>query len=74
MGTKKPNNYWDYDCCYQEALKYKSRGEFAKGCQSAYNRALKNGWIDNYTWFSESASKKKWDKQTCEEEARKYDQ
>jgi len=70
--TKKPNNYWDYDRCYQEALKYRSRGEFAKGCQSAYNKANLKKWLDDYTWFSESASKKIWDKQTCEEEARKY--
>lgn len=72
MATRKPIGYWNYERCYDEALKYKSRGELAKGCQSAYNRALKNGWLDDYTWFSESASKKIWDKQTCEEEARKY--
>ena len=69
---KKPNGYWNRDSCFQEALKYKSRGEFAKGCQSAYNKANSKRWLDDYTWFSESASKKIWDKQTCEEEARKY--
>ena len=70
--TKKPNNYWNYENCYQEALKYKSRGEFSKGCHTAYSNALTNGWIDDYTWFSESASKKKWNYETCFEEAKKY--
>lgn len=42
----KPNGYWNYEKCYQEALKYKSRNEFQKGCGSAYHAALKNKWLD----------------------------
>ena len=72
MANRKPMGFWNYENCYDEALKYKSRGEFAKGCQSAYNRANRNGWLDDYTWFSESASKKKWNYETCFEEAKKY--
>ena len=60
---------WTYETCLEEAKKYKSRGEFQKNNASAYNVALKNGWLDKYTWFKERQS---WDKESCLEEARKY--
>ena len=69
---KKPNNYYSYERCYEEAKKYKSRGAFAKGNPSAYNNAWRNHWLDDYTWFSESASAKRWDYDTCLEESKKY--
>ena len=50
MTTKRPNGYWDYDNCFKEAKKYKTRGEFRKFGKRAYNVALKNGWISD--WFS----------------------
>lgn len=70
--TRQNNGYWNKERCYEEAKKYKSRGGFAKGSQSAYNVANKNGWLDDYTWFSESASAKKWDYETCLEESKRY--
>lgn len=70
--TRQNNNYWNKERCYDEAKKYKSRGEFVKENQSAYNSALKNKWLDSYTWFSESASAKKWDYESCLEESKKY--
>lgn len=69
---KKPNNYYSYEKCYEEAKKYTSRGEFAKGNPSAYNNAWKNHWLDDYFWFSESASAKRWNYETCLEESKKY--
>ena len=63
---------WNEKTCYQEARKYNSRNEFAKGCSSAYNVARKNGWLDTYTWFSVSKTAKKWNYETCYQEARKY--
>ena len=45
------NYYNNYERCKEEALKYNSKGKFRKGCGSAYNWALKNGWLDDYTWF-----------------------
>lgn len=69
---KKPNNYYSYERCYEEAKKYTSRGEFAKGNQSAYNNAWKNRWLNDYYWFSESASAKRWNYETCLEESKKY--
>lgn len=70
--TKQNNGYWGKERCYEEAKNYKSRGDFAKGSPSAYNKARKNHWLDGYSWFFESASEKKWDYETCMEESKKY--
>ena len=48
-NKKKPNGYWTYDKCREEAMKYNSIGEFAKGNPSAYNVSLSNNWLDD--WF-----------------------
>jgi len=42
---------WNKKACYQEAKKYKTRGEFAENNGSAYDAARRNGWLDDYTWF-----------------------
>ena len=44
-------NHWNYDTCYEEASKYKSRVEFQRNNGYAYKVAAKNGWLDDYTWF-----------------------
>lgn len=69
---RKPNGYWNREKCFDEAKKYSSRSEFKDGCQSAYYKALKYDWMDEYSWFIESATKEKWSRQTCYEEAKKY--
>lgn len=47
MQMKKSKGYWQKkENVLSEALKYKTRKEFIKGCKSAYNSALSNGWID----------------------------
>lgn len=61
---------WDKDTCYNEAKKYKSRVEFEKKAKAAYSVALKNGWIDDYTWFSKLWGK--WNEESCYNEAKKY--
>ncbi len=43
----KPPNYWTYERCKEEALKYKSRTEFSIGCYGAYNKARKENWLDD---------------------------
>ena len=69
----KPKGYWDnYDHCYEEAKKYKNRRRFQKGCMGAYTKALKNNWLDDYTWFDEKKMDKYWDREKCLEEAKKY--
>ena len=69
----KPAGYWDnYEHCYEEAKKYKTRSAFQKKCQGAYSKALKNGWLDDYVWFEERPKNNYWNRETCLEEAKKY--
>lgn len=49
--TGERNRKWNYETCYTEAKKSNSRGEFVKNSRSAYNAALKNNWLADYTWF-----------------------
>lgn len=54
------NKKWNYETCYAEAKKYKTRGAFGKHGKGAYDIARKNGWLSDYTWFpdfSDSDSK-----------------
>lgn len=44
-NTRKPNNYWNYERCREESLKYDTKSNFNKGSGGAYNSALKNGWL-----------------------------
>lgn len=69
--------YWTKERCKEEALKYKSRKSFQIGASYAYARAIKNHWIDDYTWFIETSeliaqNKTKWNYDTCYQEAKKY--
>ena len=67
---QKSKGYWDYDNCFNEAIKYSSRREFKEGNDSAYRSSIKNGWIDEYTWFTKP--NKKWNYENCLEESKKY--
>ena len=70
---RKPKVYWNRETCFDEAKKYKSRIEFKENNSSAYRAALKNGWLDDYTWFEiKHKSKDYWNKETCYVEAKKY--
>ena len=40
------NRYWTKERVYEEALKYKTRYEFAVGSPGAWNAAQRNGWLD----------------------------
>lgn len=47
MKTKRPINYFNnLENCKTEALKFSTRTKFNKGCYSAYETSLKNGWMD----------------------------
>jgi predicted GIY-YIG superfamily endonuclease len=37
---------WNYENIKIEALKYNYKKDFRKNCRSAYNSAIKNGWLD----------------------------
>lgn len=47
----KPGYWNDKKVCMDEAKKYKSRTEFARGSSGAYAAALKYNWLKDYTWF-----------------------
>ena len=66
-------NKWNYQTCYECALKYKTRNEFRKKEIGAYTRALKQGWLNDYNWFeTPKTGQNKWSKDRCYEEAKKY--
>ena len=67
------HNHWNYETCYEEAKKYSSRKGFQRGSVGAYTRALKRGWLKDYTWFFKpKTGSTKWNKERCYEEAQKY--
>lgn len=61
---------WNEHTCREEAKKYKTRTEFARGSQTAYGYACRNKWIDAYDWFTEMHHK--WTYEECYNEAKKY--
>lgn len=65
---------WTKNKCYEEAKKFHSRGEFSKGNERPYQIALRNGWLDDYTWFEEKIKPKGyWNiKENCHKESQNY--
>lgn len=47
--SKYDNSY--KNSCFWEAMKYKTRTEFEKCNESAYNAARKNNWLKDYIWL-----------------------
>ncbi|MFA5586339.1 MAG: GIY-YIG nuclease family protein [Saccharofermentanales bacterium] len=43
----KPKNYWTFEKCREEALKYKYKIDFIKNSNGAYSSALKHKWLDD---------------------------
>lgn len=75
----KPNGYWTYDLCIQEAQKYETRTELLNNCSSAYSKAAKEGWLDEI--FNDHPNKGLSivrtpldisDEEFCAQEAKKY--
>lgn len=68
---RKPKGYWNnYDNCYNAALECVSKKDFSRKHRTAYISSLKNGWIDDYTWFKRPTNyNKKWTFETCYEAA-----
>ena len=68
----KQRGYWnDYERCYQEALKYKTKTSFHKNSSTAYKYALLNGWLDDYTWFvKDRVEKGYYTKEVCLDKAK----
>ena len=51
------HGYWSYETCFEEAKKYTTRTQFSIESNRAYQVALDNNWIDDYTWFSTPPNK-----------------
>ena len=64
---------WTYEKCLEESKKYKSRSEFYKNNNTAYNASTRNKWINDFVWLKRPVvHNKKWTYETCYEEAKKY--
>jgi hypothetical protein len=71
-----PNNYWkNKERCIEEALKYKTKGDWAKNNSASYTSAHKNGWFEECTAHMLTLKIKQsyWTLELCKEEALKYD-
>ncbi len=69
----KPNGYWTYENCKQEALKYTSVSEFKKQTSAAYNTAYLCGYLRDFTWlYGIQKPKGYWSYENCKQEALKY--
>lgn len=62
---------WTREKCAEEAAKYPTRTTFAKGRDTAYHHALKNGWIDDYDWMTITKGIYK-DPEKCRDAALQY--
>lgn len=67
MKKEAHNKKWYKENTYQEALKYGSIKEFREHALGAYKAALREKWIDDYTWFSKPKSEAKWKRLTDKE-------
>ena len=47
IERKRPNGYWTLENIRREAKKYKTRTEFMRKVSAAYNRARKEGWLQD---------------------------
>ena len=66
---------WSKNKCFEESKKYTTRNEFFKYSNPAYQKSLKEGWINEMTWLSNAHSYPRgfWaKKENVLEEARKY--
>lgn len=66
---------WNKKKCIEESKKYKSRSEFSLKSHSAYQKSLKNGWLDEMTWLTNTRKYPRgyWTiKEHVIEEAKKY--
>lgn len=72
---QKPNGYWTYERCHEEALKYETRTEFKNNSNTAYYVCSKNNWLDEVCSHMIELKKPNgyWTIEKCHEEALKYD-
>lgn len=66
---KKPNGYWTKDRCAKMAIKFRSRFEFDRKCNSAYSAAVRKGWLSD---ICNHMVDRRWTKERCAEAALKH--
>lgn len=71
VSPQKESGFWDLCMCKKEALKFKTRGEFARKSGSAYSSAQRQGWLDNICEHMTS-QREYWDFEKCKKKALKY--
>jgi hypothetical protein len=72
---KKERGYWTKEKCNEISLKYNRRIDFFKLDVTAYNKAQKNGWLDELCSHMERVKYKPdgyWTKEKCLNESDKY--
>lgn len=69
-----PNGSLTKEVCRNEAIKYTTRTQFARNSAGAYDKAWKNGWLDEICSHMTSIQKPHgyWTKEKCRIEALKY--
>ena len=72
MTEAKKHGYWTKERCKADALKYKTRGEYAKSL--SYTKAHKKGWLNECCEHMVEVRKPHgfWTKDQCIEEAKKH--
>lgn len=48
-NRRKPPNYWTFEKCKEEALKYNYKADFKKNGVTPYRKSLRNGWLNEIT-------------------------
>lgn len=53
-SNRKKRGYWNtFENVQKEAVKYKRKSDFSKGSTSAYQSAVRHGWIDSIVFSGE---------------------
>jgi len=74
INKKKTSNYWTYDKCKEEALKYKTTNEFKLNSVGAYGSSKRNGWMVKICLHMiQKKNSSYWENiENCKNEASKY--
>lgn len=51
VSAGKPKSRWDFEKCYNEAIKYSNVGDFKKNTPSAYEKSIRNGYLRDFHWL-----------------------
>ena len=70
---EQTNDKLTKEFCELESKKYTSRGAFAKGSPTVYNKSRREGWLDEFVWLKPQRHEKGyWTEARCEQIARSY--